>query len=230
MTVSDIRSQVKTLLDERRSGAATGNSPAIKPQFLLVGLGAGLIGWLLLRPTPSQTAPAADTGNAQIDQAMQMLQQQQDINRELLKGQQELNAQMIEAQSKAKTVQPSINCFFAVCPGTGKQEATPDQQYAIVGEGIRTARVNPSQVLPQIMQAPTVPPVPQPTPQPYNAIQVSASTVAEQEYQRLSRALIENPELFYNTAWEWKADINSSESTAQALRRIFQEIPQSRPY
>ena len=81
------------------------------------------------------------------------------MNRKLLEGQQELNAQMIEAQSKAKTVQPSINCFLAVCPGTGSQEGQPNDQYAIVGEGISTARIAPErfQLQPQQPQQPAQP-------------------------------------------------------------------------
>jgi hypothetical protein len=112
--------------------------------IVIGGAVLGVIAMLLFRPAPRVT-PTPATGFAQIDQAMQMLQQQQDINRELLKGQQELNAQLIQAQSRARTVQPSINCFLAVCPGTGRQEAGTDD-YAVVGEAIRTARVDPKRM------------------------------------------------------------------------------------
>ncbi len=157
MAVLDVKQQVADLLSERRGGSIATTSSSEPSPILKMAIAGGLIGLagflILPKMFAPQNTPAVGQGNPQVDQAMQMLQQQQDINRELLKGQQELSAQMIEAQSKAKTVQPSINCFLAVCPGTGSQDATPDGQYAIVGEGIRTARVNPAQVMPQLQQA-----------------------------------------------------------------------------
>lgn len=156
MNVAEVKDQVASRVAEKRglSGGLTrsGSFGADTPQlskltpFLIGGSLLGLAGWLFLRPAP---VPTSDTGNAQIDQAMGMLQQQQDINRELLKGQQELNAQMIRAQSQAKQQQPSVTCILAVCPGTGKTEQ-PQGDYAIVGESIKTATVDPARVLPQL--------------------------------------------------------------------------------
>ena len=156
MSVSEVKNQVASLLAERRGGSiATSGSGQMSPLIKVAAIGGviGMAGWLVLPKmfTPKVTAPI-EQGSPQLDQAMQMLQQQQDMNQKLLQGQQELNALMIKEQGKHKPVQPNINCFLAVCPGTGQQEAPNDGQYAIAGESIKTAVVNPTQVLPQLQQ------------------------------------------------------------------------------
>lgn len=241
MSVSDIKSEVAALLEQRRgenslAPSSSGSLAAFfKPQILLPVLGVGLLGWLVFKP-PTRIITAADTGNAQIDQAMGMLQQQQDINRELLQGQQELNAQMIQAQSKAKAVQPNINCWFSIVCPSGSGQSQPNQDFAVMGDGIRTAIVDPTRVMPQLQQPAPVQPQSQPVtalPNYYAQVQqVTAPQVDadEQEYRRLSELLVSDPQSFYNTAWQWAAAINSNEPTAVGLRRIFAEVPETRVY
>lgn len=136
----------------------------LRPWMIGAGVTCGvvLLLWGASKLSGSKTTAVVPQGSPQQDMAMQMLQRQQDINEQLLKGQQELSSQMIQAQSKAKTVQPSINCFLTVVCPSGDQQSQPNQSYAVVGEGVKTAVVDPAKVMPQLQQAQPVQPV-QPT-------------------------------------------------------------------
>jgi hypothetical protein len=246
MTISNLKNELSDLLSQKRGEAITSSKGrSLKLTPIVVGSGAAVLvaGAVMLMPKGGTPQPVAvnPQDTAQQEMALQFMARQQAINEKLLIGQQELSAQMIEAQSKAKPVQPNITCLLAICPGTGKSE-TPSSDFAVVGEGIQTARVDPARVLPQLQQQvpqqahPSQPVQPQQPPVPienYSGVQ-QVSTVrpdaAERAYRALSRELVERPETFYNVAWAWREYLHSDNPTAQALRRIFKEFPNAAPY
>jgi hypothetical protein len=160
--------ELKNRVAQRRASnlsVSSGDGLQLRPWIIGAGVvtcGVALLLWGASKLSGSKPTAAIPQGSPQQDMAMQMLQRQQDINEQLLKGQQELSSQMIQAQSKAKTVQPSINCFLTVVCPSGDQPAQPNQSYAVVGEGVRTAVVDPAKVMPQLQQAQPVQPA-QPT-------------------------------------------------------------------
>lgn len=243
MSLSDMKSELSSLLAQKRGGAMTqSGGQSLKLTPIVVGGSAAVMfaaGVMMLLPKGGPKPIAVNPQDtAQQEMALQFMARQQAINEKLLIGQQELSAQMIEAQSKTKPVQPNITCLLAICPGTGKSE-TPNSDFAVVGEGIQTARVDPARVLPQLQQQvaqqapPSQPVQPRQPIENYSDVQQVAAVnvdAAERAYRALSRELVERPETFYNVAWAWRAHLHGDNPTAQALRRIFNENPGSAPY
>ncbi len=131
LDVSQVKSQVADALRSKngastagmvRSGSFGVDRPHSSPIMPMVFGGAVLIGitgmFLLMRP--NQAVQQSNTGQAQIDQAMAMLANQQAINDKLLQGQQELSKTIIE---NAKPDHTTILCIGSrVCPGNAPSD------------------------------------------------------------------------------------------------------------